>query len=55
MIILQDGQRYTEFKYQLEADFEKEIADSQKAIFGKDTIYIDAKRKIGQYWTPYLF
>lgn len=47
MIILQNGQRFTEHKYQLEADFEKEIADSQKAIFGKDTIYIDTKRKIG--------
>ena len=47
MILLQNGQRFTEHKYQLEADFEKEIADSQKAIFGKDTIYIDTKRKIG--------
>lgn len=47
MILLKDGQQYTEFKLKLEADFEKIIVDLHKLIFGKDTIYIDAKKKIG--------
>ena len=47
MILIQDGKRYDELKFPLEADFENEIVTAQKTIFGQDTIYIDAKKKIG--------
>ena len=47
MILLKDGQRFTEYKFKLEAEFEKVIVNSHKLIFGRDTIYIDAKKKIG--------
>lgn len=47
MILLQNGHKFTELKFKLESDFEKEIVQSHKAIFGKDAIYIDAKKKIG--------
>lgn len=47
MILIQDGKRYDEVKFTLEADFENEIISAQKTIFGRDTIYIDAKKKIG--------
>ncbi len=47
MILIQDGKRYDEKKFGLESDFEAEILASKDVIFGKDTIYIDAKKKIG--------
>lgn len=47
MILIQDGKRYDEIKFALEADFEQEVVESQESIFGKDTIFIDAKKKIG--------
>jgi len=47
MILLQNGKKYMEEKFKLEDDFEKEIIDSYKQIFGNDSIYIDAKKKIG--------
>lgn len=47
MILIQDGKRYDEKKFSLEADFEEEIIAARETIFGKDAIYIDAKKKIG--------
>lgn len=47
MILIRDGKRYDEKKFTIEADFEAEIVSTKDAIFGKDTIYIDAKKKIG--------
>ncbi len=47
MILLKDGQQYTECRFRLEADFEKIIVEMHKLIFGKNTVYIDAKKKIG--------
>ena len=47
MILIQDGKRYDEKKFSLEADFEEEILAARETIFGKDAIYIDAKKKIG--------
>ncbi len=47
MIIFQDKKRFTETKYAKEIDFEQEITKYHKLFFGKDTILIDAKKKIG--------
>ena len=47
MILLQDGKRYDEKAFTLESDFESEIFRSREKIFGRDTILIDAKKKIG--------
>lgn len=47
MILIQEGRRYDEKKFSLETDFEAEIVDAKENIFGKGTIYIDAKKKIG--------
>ncbi len=47
MILIQNGKRYDEKKFSLEADFEEEILSAKEMIFGKDAIYIDAKKKIG--------
>jgi len=47
MILIQDGKRYEEKKFSLEADFEEEIFAAREAIFGKDAIFIDTKKRIG--------
>ena len=47
MILFQNGKRYAEIKYTLESDFEQEIIKSHKLFFGEDTVFIDAKKKIG--------
>lgn len=47
MILIQDGKRYDEVKFSLETDFEDMIVAAKEMIFGKDAIYIDAKKKIG--------
>lgn len=47
MILIQNDKRYDEKKFSLEADFEEEILAARETIFGKDAIYIDAKKKIG--------
>lgn len=47
MILIQDGVRYEEKSWALEADFETEILSCKSTIFGKKTVYIDAKKKIG--------
>ena len=46
MILFQNGKKFQEFKYNLEEDLESEIVKNSKIFFGKDTIYINAKRKI---------
>jgi len=47
VIVVHEGTRYVEHKFALEAEFEAEVVRVQKTIFGKDTLYIDAKKKIG--------
>lgn len=47
MILIQGRKRYDEKKFGIESDFEAEILAAKDTIFGKDTIYIDAKKKIG--------
>ena len=46
MIIVSDGRRYAEVKYSSEKDFEDDVVASSRMLFGKDTIYINAKKKI---------
>ena len=46
MAIIGNGKRYAEHKYSLEKDFEDDVVNSSKTLFGKNTIYINAKKKI---------
>ncbi len=45
-VIYQNGLRYSEKVYKLEAEFEKLVADNSKTFFGEKTIFVDAKKKI---------
>lgn len=45
-VIYQNGLRYSEKEYKLEAEFEKLVVDNSKTFFGEKTIYVDAKKKI---------
>ena len=49
MILFQNGKKYIESKYTIESEFEQEIVSSHKLFFGRDVIYIDAKKKIGSH------
>jgi len=46
MIIIQNSKKFQEFEYEKEEDLEKEIVDNFRLLFGEDTIYINAKKKI---------
>ena len=46
MTIISNGRRFDLSKYKSEKEFEAEIVDSSKVLFGRATIYIDAKKKI---------
>src|SRR5262245_4065904 len=46
MIIFLKDKKLTEYKYVTEDEFEKEIVSNSKRFFGKDSVYIDAKKKI---------
>jgi len=46
MTIICNGKRYTQTKYATEKDFEEDVVVSSKMLFGKNTIYINAKKKI---------
>lgn len=46
MAIISNGKRYAEFKYTIERDFEEEVVTSSKMLFGKSTVYVNAKKKI---------
>ncbi|MEA3451420.1 MAG: DUF5655 domain-containing protein [Bacteroidota bacterium] len=45
-VIYQNGIRYSEKNYKLEADFEKLVVENSKTFFGINTIFVDAKKKI---------
>ncbi len=45
MILIQDGERYDEFKFTLETVFKEMVIKNKEMIFGKDTIY-----KQGTVW-----
>ena len=46
MAIIGNGTRYVESKFPAEKDFEDDVVSSSKTLFGKSTVYINAKRKI---------
>jgi hypothetical protein len=46
MAVIYNGKRYSLHKYATEKEFEEEIVLSSKLLFGKNTIYINAKKKI---------
>ena len=46
MAIYSNGKKLDQFKFRLEADFEREIVANSKTFFGKNTIYLDTKQKI---------
>jgi hypothetical protein len=44
-VIYQNGNRYSEKEYKLEAEFEKLVVEYSKTFFGEKTIFIDAKKE----------
>jgi hypothetical protein len=46
MKVFSNNKTYTEFQFEKEADFEREVVLNSKLFFGVNSIYIDAKRKI---------
>ena len=45
--IFSENNKYEEVKFTYEADFEKELKENHKLVFGEDTIYYDIKKKLG--------
>jgi len=46
MAVIYNGKRYLLHKFATEKEFEEEIIQSSKLLFGKNTVYINAKKKI---------
>lgn len=46
-IILKNSE-YTLYDFDNEAEFEKAVIENQKYLFGKDSVYIDVKKRIGR-------
>jgi len=46
-IILKNNE-YSLYDFDNEADFEKAVIENQKYLFGKDSVYVDVKRRIGR-------
>ncbi len=46
MKVFHNNKVYTEFQFEKEADFEREVVINSKMFFGANSFYIDAKRKI---------
>ena len=46
MKLFQNDKTFTQFQFERESDFEKEVVINSKKFFGKNSIYIDAKKKI---------
>jgi predicted transport protein len=46
MKLFTNNKAYTQFQFEKEADFEREVISNSKQFFGTNSIYIDAKRKI---------
>lgn len=45
-VIYQNGNRYSEKQFKLESEFERLVVENSIVLFGKNTIFIDAKQKI---------
>ena len=46
--IILNSKEYSLYDFDNEADFEKAVIENQKYLFGKDSIYVDVKKKIGK-------
>lgn len=46
MVIFHNGKKYEEYKFNLEEELEREVINNAPILFGRNTIYIDAKRKV---------
>ena len=46
MKILLNGKEYIEYQYEKEEEFEKDVIENSKALFGEKTIYIDVKKRL---------
>ncbi len=46
MKLITNTKTYTQFQFDKEAEFEREVVQNSKQFFGTNSIYIDAKRKI---------
>ncbi len=46
--IIINNNEYSLFDFDNEAEFEKAVIENQKYLFGKDSVYIDAKKRIGR-------
>jgi hypothetical protein len=46
--IILKNQKYSLYDFENEAEFEKAVIENKEHLFGKDTIYIDIKRRIGR-------
>ena len=46
MKILLNGREYVEYQYEKEDDFEKDIVQNAKNLFGEKTFYIDVKKRL---------
>lgn len=46
MLLFYNGKQFNEFEFDKETDFQREIVINSKLFFGRDSIFIDAKKKI---------
>jgi len=46
--IILNNKEYSLYDFDTEAEFEKAVIENQKYLFGKDSIYVDVKRRIGR-------
>ena len=46
--IILNNKEYSLFDFDNEAEFERAVIENQKYLFGKDSIYIDVKKRIGR-------
>ncbi|MDE1969990.1 MAG: hypothetical protein KGI50_00180 [Patescibacteria group bacterium] len=46
--IISNNKEYSLYDFDNEAEFEKAVIENQKYLFGKDSVYIDVKRRIGR-------
>lgn len=44
--LIHNNKIYTPYEYKTEKEFEGEIVNNSRAIFGDNTIYIDVKKKL---------
>ena len=46
--IVYDNKIFTLYEYSDEKEFEKDVIDNSKEIFGSNSLYIDIKKRIGE-------